>query len=226
MEQASSLFIIFFIPIETKQMADFASKLQLMMQRANIPNWKALQRLGGISERQVLRLRRGEVGQMRVEVLLKVARVLQVSLDELLIDSAIDAKVGESEKSDLAVKHGQGETTDLATHHPSNRNDLQREVLDLIESLLVQFPIAAAKARENPNLEASKIIPLVEHPLKKLLTAWEITEIASVGTKIAYNPQYHQIREGTAQVGELVIVRSPGYHQQGRLIYRAQVSRS
>ncbi|BAZ06734.1 XRE family transcriptional regulator [Calothrix sp. NIES-3974] len=206
-------------------MADFASKLQLMMQRANIPNWKALQRLAGISERQVLRLRRGEVGQMRVEVLLKVARVLQVSFDELLIDSVVDVEPGESEKSSLATKHNPQETTELTTNQESIRHDLQREILDLMESLLVQFPIAAAKARENPNLAASKIVPLVENPLKKLLTAWEITEIANVGATIAYNPQYHQIREGTAQPGDLVIVRSPGYLQKGRLIYRAQVSR-
>ena len=39
-----------------------------------------------------------------------------------------------------------------------------------------------------------------------------------------YDPQYHQIIKGTAQVGELVKVRYVGYKQEDKLLHKAKVS--
>lgn len=207
-------------------MSDFASKLQLMMQRVDIPSWTALQKSAGISERQVLRLRRGEVRQMRVEVLLKVAQTLQVGLDELVGEEFFtnSRNVGSGGSGDSGSSGDAIAQPQIPDEQQHLRYELQQETLHLIESLLVQFPIAAEKAKENPNLAAIKILPLIENPLKKLLTAWGIREIAQIGSEVEYNPQYHQMREGTATKGDMVVVRTPGYMQGDKLIYRAQVS--
>ncbi len=64
---------------------DFTPQLQELIQKVGISSLKALIRAAGVSERQLLRLRRGEVQQMRVDVLLKLSSVLKLSLSELII---------------------------------------------------------------------------------------------------------------------------------------------
>ncbi|MHC5827935.1 MAG: helix-turn-helix domain-containing protein, partial [Nostoc sp.] len=61
-----------------------AQKLQDLMQKLGISSFKALSRAAGVSERQLLRLRQGKLEQMRVDVLLKLSPVLQMSLNELI----------------------------------------------------------------------------------------------------------------------------------------------
>ncbi len=48
--------------------------------------------------------------------------------------------------------------------------------------------------------------------------------IAPVGAEIPYNPQQHELLEGTAEPGEPVKVRYTGYRQGDKLLYRAKVS--
>jgi molecular chaperone GrpE (heat shock protein) len=86
------------------------------------------------------------------------------------------------------------------------------------------FPTAAHKVRANPQLEAIKILPLVEKPLEKLLFIWGIQAIASVGAEVAYDPQYHELLQGNAEIGEPVKVVYVGYRQGEKLLYRAKVS--
>ncbi|MBD6619916.1 nucleotide exchange factor GrpE [Komarekiella sp. 'clone 1'] len=102
--------------------------------------------------------------------------------------------------------------------------EFQQSSLQLLESLLLQWPTAAQKAQENPQLAAIKIVPLVQKPLEKLLQAWGVEAIASVGAEIPYDPQLHQLFEGNAQPGERVKVRYTGYLQGDKLLYRAKVS--
>ncbi|HIK04646.1 MAG TPA: nucleotide exchange factor GrpE [Trichormus sp. M33_DOE_039] len=102
--------------------------------------------------------------------------------------------------------------------------EFQQLSLQLLESLLLQWPTAAQKAQENPELAAVKIVPLVQKPLEKLLQAWGIEAIAPVGAEVPYNPQLHQLSKGTAQPGELVKIRYTGYLQGDKLLYRAEVS--
>ena len=64
---------------------------------------------------------------------------------------------------------------------------------------------------------------LVE-PLTELLDQWNVKAIASVGAELAYDPQYHQLIKGTAEVGELVKVRYVGYKQEDKLLHKAKVS--
>jgi molecular chaperone GrpE (heat shock protein) len=210
---------------------DFTQKLQDLNQKLGIPNFKALSKATGVSERQILRLRRGEVAQMRVEVLLKLSLVLQLSLSELVTtfstanlsqDNRASTQQMLQEIADLKKEY-QRSQLQLEQQRELLLQQFQHSSLQMLESLLLQFPAAAQQARENPQLEAVKILPLIENPLKKLLQTWGIEAIAPVGAEIAYDPQKHQLMAGTAQPGELVKVRYTGYLQGEKLLYRAKV---
>jgi molecular chaperone GrpE (heat shock protein) len=220
---------------------DFTQKLLSLMQQVGVSNFKALSRTSGVSERQLLRLRRGEVEQMRVDVLFKLSQSLQVSLDELVttFSEKSSAEAKNRVYTDSENRSNEQELlqqiADLKTEYQRSRQELeqQREVLwqefqqsslQLLESFLLQFPTAAQKARENPQLEAVKILPLVETPFKKLLQAWGIEAIAPVAAEVLYDPQFHQLMEGIAQPGANVKVRYTGYRQGDKLLYRAKVS--
>jgi len=211
---------------------DFTHKLQDLAQKVEITSFKALSKAAGISERQILRLRRGEVEQMRVDVLLKLSSVLRVSLSELVTTfSSLELSKGNEASTQQMLQ----EIADLKKEYQRSQlqieqqrelllQEFQQSSLQLLESLLLQFPAAAQKARENPQLEAVKILPLVENPLKKLLQAWGVEAIAPVGAEVPYDPQLHQLIAGTAQPGESVKVRYSGYLQGDKLLYRAKVS--
>ncbi|WP_414563287.1 MULTISPECIES: nucleotide exchange factor GrpE [unclassified Anabaena] len=212
-------------------MTNYTEKLQNLMQRVNVSSFKALSRHAGVSERQILRLRQGKLEQMRLEVLLKLAPVLQVSLSELVetfspVPIAPDPQAPVSthqEIADLTTEY-QRSLLQLQQQREVLQQEFQQSSLQLLESLLLQWPTAAQKATENPQLAAVKIVPLVQKPLEKLLQAWGIEAIAPVGSEVSYNPQLHQLIEGTAQPGDSVKVRYIGYLQGDKLLYRAKVS--
>jgi molecular chaperone GrpE (heat shock protein) len=168
---------------------------------------------------------------MRVDVLLKLSLVLRVSLNELVTNfSSLELSKGDEvstqqilqEIADLKAEYQRSQLK-LAQQRELLLQEFQQSSLQLLESLLLQFPTAAQKARENPQLEAVKILPLIENSLQKLLQAWGIVAIAPVGAEIPYNPQLHRLTTGDAQPGELVKVHRTGYLQGDRLLYRAEV---
>ncbi len=210
---------------------NFTHTLQNLMQRVGVSSFKALSQAAGVSERQILRLRRGEATQMRVEVLLKLSQVLQMPLSELIATFSQVELVKETGSNQELLQ----EITNLKIEYERSLVQLeqQREILlcefqqtslQLLESLLLQFPTAAHKAQENPQLAAVKILPLVQKPLEKLLQQWKVEAIAPVGAELSYDPQIHQLMEGTAQPGEKVKIRYTGYRQGDKLLYRAKVS--
>jgi molecular chaperone GrpE (heat shock protein) len=60
--------------------------------------------------------------------------------------------------------------------------------------------------------------------IDRLIQQWGVTTIGEIGTQITYDPQVHQLIDGTANSGELVTVRFSGYRQGDKLIFRAKVS--
>lgn len=207
---------------------DFTQSLQKLMQGLGVSSYKALAKTAGVSDRQLLRLRRGELNQMRVDVLLKLSQALQVSLTELVVTfSPATEQPPPEEESTPAVTQLKKEYERLQAQLDTQRQELwlefQLSSLQIIESWLLQWPTAAQKARENPQLAAIKLLPLVR-PIEQLLQKWEVEAIAPVGAEVAYDPQLHQPLEGTAQPGEKVKVRYTGYRQGDKLLYRAKVS--
>ena len=200
-----------------------------MMQRVGVSSYKTLSQQARVSEKQIRKLRRGEIEQMRVEVLLKLSQALQISLWELIATfSAIapNVKVAPSENSQpIAELKREYERlqAELARQQQKLRQEFQLASLQAIESWLLQWPTAAQKAKENPDLAAVKLLPLMK-PIEQLLQQWDVEAIAPVGAEVDYDPQLHQLLSGSAQPGEKVIVRYTGYLQGEKLLYRAKVS--
>lgn len=210
---------------------DYTHSLQLLMQQVGVSSFKALARSSGVSERQLMRLRRAEVEQMRVDTLLKLSRALQVPLTELVATFSEVEQGGENasppQESKQAYADLKREYERLQVQLEQQRQALwqefQQSSLQVLESLLLQWPTAAHIAQENPQLSAVKLLPLLR-PIEQLLQQWGVEAIAPVGAELPYEPQLHQLLEGTAQPGERVKVRYTGYRQGDKLLYRAKVS--
>jgi DNA-binding Xre family transcriptional regulator len=202
---------------------DFTHPLQQLMQRTGVSSFKALSRKAGVSERQVKRLRQGQVAQMRVETLLKISQSLQVPLSELLATFGETKLAGERDSQTDLKQEYQRLEAQLEQQRETLMQEFQQSSLEVIESWLVQWPTAAYAAQQNQQLPAVRLLPLVR-PVEQLLQEWGVEAIASVGSELPYDPQWHQLMEGTAQPGELVRVRYTGYRVRGKLLYRAKVS--
>lgn len=215
------------IPHQTKTeiQNQFTHLLQTLMQRVGVSNFKALAKAASVSERQILRLRRGEVQQMRVDTLLKLTHVLKVPLSEL-VSTFSEGKLPQLEATpayaELKQEYQRLQQL-LAQQQQTIRQEVQHSSLQVLESLILQLPTAAQKAQENPQLPAVRLLPLLR-PLEQLLQQWGVDAIASVGTELPYDPQLHQLLEGSAQPGDRVKVRYIGYRQGDKLLYRAKVS--
>ncbi len=193
------------------------------MQQAGVSSFKALSRKAGVSERQVRRLRQGQVGQMRVETLLKISQVLQVSISELLTLFDETQRVDEpASQTDLRREY-QRLQQQMQEQREALVQEFQQSSLQVLESWLLQWPTAAYAAQQNQQLPAVRLLPLVR-PVEQLLQEWGVEAIASVGSEIPYDPQLHQLMEGNAQPGATVRVRYVGYRQGDKLLYRAKVS--
>jgi molecular chaperone GrpE (heat shock protein) len=215
---------------------DLTANLQNLMQRAGFASFKSLSRAADVSQWQILQLRKGKIAQMRVEVLVKLSEVLQISWPELLETFGVGSLSSSQNKTHInhnldllkQITSLQSEyervTLSMGQQREVLKQEFQRSSLQILESLLLQWPTAAHRAREDHQLAAVKILPLVDTPLETLLQAWDVKAIACVGAQIPYNPQFHQLMEGTAQPGEIVKVRYTGYMQYDQLLYRARVS--
>ena len=196
------------------------------MQRVGISSFKALT-CAGISQRQLLRLRRGEIEQMRLDVFLRLSQVLQVPLTELVTTfSGVNGEkmaLPESEQALALRQEYQRLQVQLEQQRQALWQEFQQSSLEVLESWLLQWPTAAHKAQENPQLSAAKLLPLLR-PVEQLLQQWGVEAIATVGAELPYDPQLHQMLEGTAQPGDSIKVRYVGYRQGDRLLYRAKVS--
>ena len=217
--------------------SDFTHNLQTLMQKVGFASFKSLSLAAGVSQWQILQLRRGKIRQMRVEILLKLSQVLQISGGELAETFGVQGlslKTAKTQHEDYNIDLLK-QITELQNEHKRIslsllqqrellQQEFQRSSLQILESLLLQWPTAAYRAREDHQLAAVKILPLVDKPLEALLQSWGVSAIATVAAEIPYNPQLHQLLEGTAQPEEIVKVRYTGYMQYDQLLYRARVS--
>jgi DNA-binding Xre family transcriptional regulator/molecular chaperone GrpE (heat shock protein) len=221
------------------------------MQQAKIPSFRALSREAEVSEWQVEQLRYGKAAQMRMEVLYRLSRVLNVPLADLIATFAELPAVErapstiESQDSNSSTKTILSGATDpnseanlssdqlrqeydrLQTQLAQQKDELQRSfqqaTLQILESWLVQFPTLVYAAQQNSQFPARNFL-IFMRPIEQLMKAWNIEAIAAVGAEIPYDPQLHQLMDGIAQPGEPVRVRYTGYRQGETLLYRAKVS--
>jgi molecular chaperone GrpE (heat shock protein)/DNA-binding Xre family transcriptional regulator len=210
-------------------------RLLQLMERVGISSLSELSQRSGISELQLIRLQYGLMPKMQLETALKLSQALQVSVDRLLALLCPEFSLVANQKQETPVEDSaaieiealkqeyQRLQQQLEQQRERLAQEFQQASLQRLESWLVQWPTAAAVAQQNPQLPAVKLLPLLK-PITDLLEHWGIEAIASVGEKIAYDPQWHQLMEGTAEPGEMVKVRYLGYRQGEKLLYRAKVS--
>jgi transcriptional regulator with XRE-family HTH domain len=202
---------------------DYSPELHRLMEQAGLSSVSELSHKAGVSERQLIRLRRGLALKTPVDILLKISQGLNISLEELLATFAPTA-VSNTQKSVSGIEQ---EYQHLQAQMEQQRETLmeafQADSLQRLESWLLQWPTAAYRAQQNPQLAAIKLLPLL-HPVEQLMQQWGVEAIALVGSQVAYDPQYHQLMGGVVEPGEPVVVRYTGYRYREKLLYRAKVS--
>ncbi|MDX2213259.1 MAG: helix-turn-helix domain-containing protein [Oculatellaceae cyanobacterium bins.114] len=222
--------------------SDYTHQLRSLMQLVGVSSFKALSRLAGVSEWQVQQLRQGKIAQMQVGQVQKLSQALGRSLPELV--ELFSEKIALSEEqpetaptADLKAQIAelkqeyQRLQTQLVEQRDSLQQEFQRASLQTLESLLLQLPTAMYAAQQNPQIPATRLLPLLR-PIDQLLQSWGIEAIAAVGEEVTYDPQWHQLMEGNVQPGDplrvslqdRVRVRYTGYRQGEKLLYRAKVS--
>jgi DNA-binding Xre family transcriptional regulator len=203
--------------------SNYARQLQQLMQQAGLESDRELSQKAGVSELQLSRLRNGLALRTPADILLKISQALQISLTELLATFAPGSVELEQPASTAIEQEYQRLQATLDSQRESLMQEFQLSSLQILESWMLQWPTAASKAQENQTLPAVKLLPLLR-PVEQLLQQWGVESIAPVGAEIPYDPQQHQLLEGTAQPGEIVKVRYTGYRQGDKLLYRAKVS--
>ncbi|MCL1473171.1 helix-turn-helix domain-containing protein [Argonema antarcticum] len=205
---------------------DYTHQLQSLMQVAGVSSFKALSRKAGVSERQVMRLRRGEVMQMRLENILKLSQALEVPVSELLATFGacqINWTTGSPETAPALQQEYERLLEQMEEQRQSLMQEFVQSSLEVLESWLIQWPTAAYAAGQNQALPAVKLLPLLR-PVEQLVQQWGVEALAPVGAELPYDPHQHQLMELTAQPGDPIKVRYTGYRQGDRLLYRAKVS--
>ena len=209
-------------------MDDRTATLRQLMKLAGISSFQILSDRTGVSRRAIDTLRKGNAATLRYADLAKIAEVLQIELTELIATCITLSSNHESLNSEISSlrEEYQHLLNQLAHQKQDLRSQFEREVIQQLESLILQLPSAAYAAQTNPNMLAKNILPLLR-PIDALIQKWGITAIGVVGAQVAYDAQKHEVMDGSEQIeeGDLAIVRYVGYMQNEKLLYRARVSR-
>ncbi|WP_424095235.1 nucleotide exchange factor GrpE [Moorena producens] len=202
---------------------NYSEQLRQLMAKVGIPSFRQLSLRADVSELQVRRLRKGQVSQMQVKTLLKLAQALQVSVNQLLVLFLPNSVSTLQEEDSTFKQEYQRLEQQLEQQRETLMQEFQQSSLQVLESWLVQWPTAAYAAQQNEQLPAVRLLPLVK-PVEQLLEKWGVDAIASVGEELPYDPQQHQLMSGSAQPGDRVRVRYTGYRIGDKLLHRAKVS--
>ncbi|NDJ16057.1 helix-turn-helix domain-containing protein [Myxacorys almedinensis] len=207
---------------------DYTPQLRRLMQERGISSFRQLSQQAQVSQTQVRYLRSGQIGQMRLESLVKLGETLGVAIADLLPMFSRQPLIepnSSSITSEIAQLQHEYQRLQNRLEHQKEElwKEFQQSALQTLEPWLLQWSAAAYAAQQNPQAPAVKLLPLVR-PIEQLLQQWEIEATAIVGTEIPYDPHYHQLMGGTANAGDLVRVRYAGYKQGDRLLYRTKVS--
>ena len=206
-------------------------RLQDLMQQVGISDINELSEVAKVSRLQLIRIQQGLILNISVGAIAKVAQTLNISVDNLLstfvekysVNNQIVESSNDSEALTACRQEYQKLQQEMTQLESTLVSKFQQESLEAIEPWLLQWPTAVAVITKNPQLPATKLLPLVE-PVEQLIKYWNVSTIATVGEELAYDPQNHQLMKGVAQPGEMVKVRYVGYKRGDKLLYKAKVS--
>ena len=213
-------------------MSDRTEQLRHFMQVVGINSFKDLGDRAQISRRAIDTIRQGCAERIKYQDLYRLSRILQTDLYGFMqVFSSLEEQTGQTHRS---ARTDTGEIDDIKAEYQrlqqkldrlreELRGEFEQETLQKLESMLLQLPTAAYAAQNNPAMPARNLVPLLR-PFDDLLKAWGIERIAQVGEQVSYDPHWHELMDGEAELGMTAIVRYVGYTKQGRLLYRARVS--
>ncbi|NJN87212.1 MAG: helix-turn-helix domain-containing protein [Leptolyngbyaceae cyanobacterium SL_7_1] len=213
---------------------NYTDRLRSLMQSAGLSTYRELAQRAMVSDWQIKQLRQGRAAQLRAESVYRLSQALKLPIAQLLaqfsdlattnpMDPALPDTEGVSQDLERLTQEYQRLQAQLAHQRETLWQEFQQTSLQALESWLIQFPTAAHAAQANPSVPAVRLLPLMR-PVEQLLKEWQVESIAPVGAELPYDPQLHQLMEGSAQPGDRVRVRYAGYRQGDRLLYRAKVS--
>jgi len=207
--------------------------LQLMA-GCDIATFKALSLRSQVSLGAIKRLQQGHILTMQVQTVRKIAEVLEVSVDDLVRSLttesiAIPQPKASPQASNAELQQEYDRLAQKFKHQEINlREVFQHEALQTLEPWLIQWSAAAYAAQTNPQLMASKLLPLLT-PIDRLLVEWGVSAIGAIGEECDYDPALHQGMNGDCQLGDRVRIRFLGYRYQNstgnHVLHRAKVMR-
>lgn len=168
--------------------ANYTDRLRRLMQAAKISTYRQLCEATGVSEKVLRRLRHGEIVQMKIVTLNKIAAGLGISPGDLLNTfTSNDHTPATSLQQEYDRLQQQ-----LIDQRATLIQEFQQASLQTIESWMLQWPTAAHAATQNPAAPAVKLLPLVR-PIEHLLCQWQVEPIGQVGETVPFDPQQHQV---------------------------------
>ncbi|TVQ12580.1 MAG: hypothetical protein EA368_03790 [Leptolyngbya sp. DLM2.Bin27] len=208
---------------------NYSERLRSHMTRLGIASYRALSQASGVPRSAIDRLRRGQVGQLRLSTLQRLSHTLEMPLSQLVEtfgqpSSDLPPRATAAQQVKALRQECDRLQTQIATQAETLRQQVQQEAIDQLESWLVQWPTAVYAAQQKPDLPAHKLIPLVR-PVEALVQRWGVTAIETVGAEVSFDPQIHQPSPGAALApGDPVRVSHGGCRQGDRLLHRARVN--
>lgn len=210
---------------QTKESAQLQSEqfLRDRLSELGIASWQALQQKSGLTVHCLRRVRRGEIGQLKLDQLQQLASALHWSLEEMLhifgVLSIAATELEQLRQQCLRLREELQQQASLV------QTDERNSAFEQLQTLLTNYPTARRMAESKPDLPAKNLVALFT-PLENLLKSWGYEPIGTPWEQVPYNPQLHQPDASDITEGELVYIRFVGYTDADRILSPAKVSRT
>ncbi|NJK76054.1 MAG: XRE family transcriptional regulator [Richelia sp. CSU_2_1] len=230
---AGGIFLILLYAYAASEAGDaiefkYDAILRERMNQLGIVDWQDLGKKAGLSRFGVRLVRRGNVRQLTVEQMKRLATVLNLNVQEF------DRTLGILPTSTTANSASEIEELrqqcfrlreELQQQKTQLTDDFRRATFEQLQTLLTNYPAARKMAEAKPDMPAKNLSALFT-PLENLLSSWGFETIGSAWEQVAYNPQLHQPDVEDITEGELVYIRFVGYRNGERILVPAKVSRT
>jgi transcriptional regulator with XRE-family HTH domain len=192
------------------------------MARSGFAHFRTLAQAAAISDHQLRQIRRGQVAQLRLATIQRVAAVLDLDW-HLLADPPNSPEPTPPTNSELQSEYRRLEQRS-AQDSARVQLEVQRSALTILEPWLKNWPkVIQAVKTSRPELPVAQVLGLLG-PIDRLLDSWDLSWIGAIGETIAFDPTEHVAIEGIPNIGDPVMVRRPGYRQGDVLLARAEVA--
>ncbi|ELS05565.1 GrpE protein,Helix-turn-helix protein [Xenococcus sp. PCC 7305] len=207
-----------------------SNKLTVLLEKAGFQNRQELSKIAGISQWQLTRIEYGLMHRVALENLLSLSAALKISLEQLITTFVSQSQYLENwqpqaEQRNLAAENQEYQRLQntIEQQKETLESEFRNASLQVIESWLLQWPTAVAAIAKNPELPAKRLLLLMK-PIEELISYWGVEAIYTVGEELPYDPQWHELIKGDADLGDMVQVRYVGYKQGEKILYKAKVS--